>query len=71
MKKTTNNLILLTMIFVASLLTANIISSNGMINTGIIIGGITLSTSAGLLAYALTFLMTDVIGQIWGKKEAN
>ena len=71
MKKTTNNLILLIMIFVASLLTANIISSNGMINTGITINGITLSTSAGLLAYALTFLMTDVIGQIWGKKEAN
>lgn len=71
MKKTNNNLILLITIFVTSLLTANIISSNGMINTGITIGGITLSTSAGLLAYAITFLMTDVIGQIWGKKEAN
>ncbi len=62
MKKTNNNLILLIVIFVTSLLTANIISSNGMINTGITIGGITLSTSAGLLAYAITFLMTDVIG---------
>ena len=71
MKKTENNLILLIVIFVTSLLTANIISSNGMINTGITFGGITLSTSAGLLAYAITFLMTDVIGQIWGKKEAN
>lgn len=71
MKKTENNLILLIVIFVVSLLTANIISSNGMINTGITIGNITLSTSAGLLAYAITFLMTDVIGQIWGKKEAN
>ena len=71
MKKTNNNLILLTIIFVSALLTSNIISSNGMINTGIMIGNITLSTSAGLLAYALTFLITDVIGQIWGKKEAN
>lgn len=71
MKKTEKNLILLTTIFIASLLTANIISSNGMINTGITINNITLSTSAGLLAYALTFLMTDIIGQIWGKKEAN
>lgn len=71
MKKTNNNLILLITIFVAALLTSNIISSNGMINTGITIFGVTLSTSAGLLAYAITFLMTDVIGQIWGKKEAN
>ena len=71
MKKNNNNLMLLITIFVASLITSNIISSNGMINTGITICNITLSTSAGLLAYALTFLMTDVIGQIWGKKEAN
>ena len=71
MKKTNNNLQLLMMIFISALLTSNIISSNGMINTGITIGNITLSTSAGLLAYAVTFLMTDVIGQIWGKKEAN
>lgn len=42
-----------------------------MINTHITIKNITLSTSAGLLAYAITFLMTDIIGQIWGKKEAN
>lgn len=71
MKKSEKNLMLLIVIFVTALLTSNIISSNGMINTGIVIGGITLSTSAGLLAYAITFLMTDVIGQIWGKKEAN
>lgn len=71
MKKTENNLILLIIIFTTSLLTSNIISSNGMINTGIMINKITLSTSAGLLAYAITFLCTDIIGQIWGKKEAN
>ena len=71
MKKTNNNLILLIVIFVSALITANIISSNGMINTGIIIGNINLATSAGVLAYAITFLITDVIGQIWGKNEAN
>lgn len=71
MKKTNNNLILLIIIFITALLTSNIISSNGMINTNITIFNITLSTSAGLLAYAITFLMTDVIGQIWGKKEAD
>lgn len=71
MKKTTNNLILLTTLFVASLLTSNIISSNGMIYTNIFIGKIQLLAPAAVLAYAITFLCTDVIGQIWGKKEAN
>lgn len=71
MKKNNNNLILLIVIFISALITSNIISSNGMINTRITFGNITLSTSAGLLAYAITFLCTDIIGQIWGKKEAN
>lgn len=71
MKKTNFNLSILIVIFVASLLTANIISSNGMILTGIYIGSIQLLAPAAVLAYALTFLATDIIGQIWGKKEAN
>lgn len=71
MEKTNNNLILLNIIFVAILLTSNIISSNGMLYTGIYLGDIQLATSAAVLAYAITFLLTDVIGQIWGKKEAN
>lgn len=71
MKKTNNNLTILTILFVTSLLTANIISSNGMILTGIYIGKIQLLAPAAVLAYAITFLATDIIGQIWGKKEAN
>ena len=71
MKKTNNNLTILTVLFVTSLLTANIISSNGMILTGIYIGKIQLLAPAAVLAYAITFLATDIIGQIWGKKEAN
>lgn len=71
MKKTNNNLSILIVIFVSSLLTSNIISSNGMILTGIFIGNIQLLAPAAVLAYAITFLATDVIGQIWGKKEAN
>lgn len=57
--------------FVTALLTANIISSNGMIYTGIFLGEIQLLAPAAVLAYAITFLSTDIIGQIWGKKEAN
>ncbi len=71
MKKTEKNLIILIALFVTSLLTANIISSNGMILTNIYIGKIQLLAPAAVLAYAITFLMTDIIGQIWGKKEAN
>lgn len=71
MKKTNNNLIILIAVFCTSLITSNIISSNGMILTGLYIGNIQLLAPAAVLAYAITFLATDVIGQIWGKKEAN
>ena len=71
MKKTEKNLIMLIVMFVTALLTSNIISSNGMILTNIYIGNIQLLAPAAVLAYAITFLATDVIGQIWGKKEAN
>lgn len=71
MKKTNRNLVVLIALFVTSLLTSNIISSNGMILTGIYIGSIQLLAPAAVLAYALTFLATDIIGQIWGKREAN
>ena len=71
MKKTTNNLIILITLFVSALITSNIISSNGMIFTNLYIGNIQLLAPAAVLAYAITFLMTDIIGQIWGKKQAN
>lgn len=71
MKKTNTNLTITTVIFVTSLLTSNIISSNGMIITNLFLGDIQLLAPAAVLAYAITFLTTDVIGQIWGKKEAN
>ena len=71
MKKTEKNLIILITIFVSALLTSNIISSNGMIITNIYLGKIQLLAPAAVLAYAITFLITDIIGQNWGKKEAK
>ena len=71
MKKDQKSLIIIISIFVSALLTSNIISSNGMIFTGISIGSITLLAPAAVLAYAITFLCTDIIGQNYGKKEAN
>lgn len=62
---------MLVVLFVTALLTSNIISSNGMILTNLYIGKIQLLAPGAVLAYAITFLATDIIGQIWGKKEAN
>lgn len=71
MKKNNKNLILLCMIFAVSLVISNVVTAK-TINTGIqLIGGLTISIPGAALCYAITFLMTDVIGEIWGKKEAN
>ena len=64
MKKTTSNLIMLNAIFVTSLLIANVVSSK-ILQFGVFV------VPAAVVAYPLTFLMTDVIGEIWGKAEAN
>ena len=64
MKKTNKNLILLYGIFITSLLIANILSAKIVTFWGMVI-------PAAIVAYPLTFLMTDIIGEIWGKEEAN
>ena len=64
MKKNEHNLILLNAIFVTSLVISNVISSK------IVVLG-PLTVPAAVVAYPLTFLMTDVIGEIWGKAEAG
>ena len=64
MKKTDKNLILLNGIFVTSLVISNVMSSK-------IVALGSLTVPAAVVAYPLTFLMTDVIGEIWGKKEAG
>ena len=51
-------------IFITSLLIANVVSSKIVSFWG-------LTVPAAIVAYPLTFLMTDVIGEIWGKEEAN
>ena len=71
MKKSTDNLILLTVIFITALITSNVISSNAMIITNIKIGNISLLAPAAVLAYSITFLTTDIIGQIFGKRDAK
>jgi hypothetical protein len=64
MKKTTKNLILLNAIFATCLVIANIIC-NKIVQVGIFV------TPAGVIVYPVTFLITDVIGENWGRDEAN
>lgn len=64
MKKTTSNLVLLNGAFFTSLVIANIVASK-IVSFGAFV------VPAAIVAYPITFLMTDVIGQIWGKQEAN
>ena len=65
MQKNEKNLILLNTVFVTSLVISNVLSSKVCLLFG------ALTVPAAVVAYPLTFLMTDVIGELWGKEEAN
>ena len=70
MKKTQENLYLLYMIFAVGLVTANAISSK-LFNLGFSILGNPVTLTVGAICYPITFLVTDIIGEIWGKAEAR
>ncbi len=70
MKKTQENLYLLYMIFAVGLVTANAISSK-LFNLGFSIFGNPVTLTVGAICYPITFLVTDIIGEIWGKAEAQ
>ena len=70
MKKTNENLLLIHVIFVISIVVANIVGCK-VINLGWSLFGIPLSLSGGAITYAFTFLCTDIIGEVWGKEHAK
>ena len=70
MKKTTSNLIGINMVFVVALVISNVVTAK-LFATGLTLFGSPLNLPGAALCYAITFLATDVIGEIWGKKEAN
>jgi hypothetical protein len=70
MRKTNQNLTILTTLFVISIVVANVVGAR-TITTGLHIGGITLALSGGAITYAVTFLCTDIIGELWGKETAQ
>ena len=70
MKKTNSNLIGINMIFVVALVISNVVTAK-LFATGLNLFGSPLTLPGAALCYAITFLATDVIGEIWGKAEAN
>lgn len=64
MKKTINNLNILNAMFCTLLILANILASK-VVQLGIF------TIPAAVVAYPFTFLITDIIGELWGRKEAN
>lgn len=70
MKKTNQNLVLLSMLFAVSLVISNVVTAK-MFQTGISVFGIPVTLPGAVLCYAITFLCTDVIGEVWGKAAAN
>lgn len=70
MRKTFKNLNLIYMVFAVALVTANCIASK-MFDTGITLFGAPVTLTTGALCYPITFLCTDVIGELWGKEEAG
>lgn len=64
LKKTTFNLILLNAVFMLGLIMSNLFGGKLINICGVTVAG-------AIATYPLTFLSTDIIGEIWGKKEAN
>lgn len=70
MKKTQKNLLLINMVFITCLLIANVVTAK-LWATGVTLFGVPVTLPGAALCYALTFLCTDVIGEIWGREQAN
>ena len=70
MKKTSTNLMLCAMVFAVALVISNVITAK-TVQTGVPLFGSTILVPAAVICYCVTFLMTDVVGEIWGRAEAR
>lgn len=70
MKKNTDNLIMLNLFFAVSIVIANVVGCR-VVDFGFSVFGFPCVSSGGALTYAVTFLCTDIIGEIWGRDEAK
>ena len=58
------------MVFAVALVISNVVTAK-TIATGIPLFGSTIALPGAAVCYAITFLMTDVVGEVWGRKEAQ
>ena len=65
-----SKLILFNMLFGVCLVLSNVFTGK-IVQTSIPLFGSTITLPGAVLVYAITFLMTDVIGELYGKEEAN
>ncbi len=70
MKKTNGNLILLNTLFTTALVVANVVTAK-LFQTGATLFGVDVVLPGAAVCIACTFLITDVIGEIWGRAEAS
>lgn len=70
MRKTEKNLYMLYMLFAIGLIVSNCIGAK-VFDTGIMLFGNPVTITCGAIAYPLTFICTDVIGEMWGKEKAS
>ncbi len=70
MRKTQEGLLALGMLFAVALILSNVVAAK-VVATPIPFRGGTLAFPGAVFCYAITFLVTDVVGEIWGRREAR
>lgn len=70
MRKTQESLNILTIVFIVCLVISNVITGK-VVDTGFTLFGEPLTVAGAIICYPICYLITDIVGEIWGKKEAN
>lgn len=70
MEKTNKNLMLCGMVFAVALVVSNMVAAKTVM-TGFVLFGSAVVVPSAVVCYSITFLMTDVVGEIWGRDEAR
>lgn len=70
MRKTAETLNILTIVFIVSLVIANVITGK-IIDTGLTLFSEPLTIAGAIVCYPICYLITDLVGEMWGKREAN
>lgn len=56
--------------FIVSLVISNVITGK-VIDTGITLFGNAVTIAGAVICYPVCYLITDIVGEVWGKQEAN